>query len=49
MPVARSLETAEEISDIAFGFMGSKALFSALHVDFVFTAFRKDLDATASC
>ncbi|TYC64600.1 methyltransferase [Stappia sp. BW2] len=33
MPVARSLETAEEISDIAFGFMGSKALFSALHVD----------------
>ncbi|TYC55810.1 methyltransferase [Rhodobacterales bacterium] len=29
----RSLESAEEISDIAFGFMGSKALFSALHVD----------------
>jgi cyclopropane fatty-acyl-phospholipid synthase-like methyltransferase len=33
MTAARSLETAEEISDIAFGFMGSKALFSALHVD----------------
>jgi len=33
MPEAKSLETAEEISDIAFGFMGSKALFSALHVD----------------
>ncbi|POF29809.1 methyltransferase [Roseibium marinum] len=32
MTAARSLETAEEISDIAFGFMGSKALFSALHV-----------------
>ncbi|MEO9527044.1 methyltransferase [Roseibium sp.] len=32
MVAARSLETAEEISDIAFGFMGSKALFSALHV-----------------
>lgn len=30
---ARELETAEEISDIAFAFMGSKALFSALHVD----------------
>ena len=25
------LTTAEEISDIAFGFMGSKALFAALH------------------
>lgn len=33
MAEAKSLETAEEISDIAFGFMGSKALFSALHVD----------------
>lgn len=32
MAAARTLETAEEISDIAFGFMGSKALFSALHV-----------------
>lgn len=31
------LTTAEEISDIAFGFMGSKALFAALHHD-VFTA-----------
>ena len=25
------LTSAEEISDIAFGFMGSKALFAALH------------------
>lgn len=33
MTEAKALETAEEISDIAFGFMGSKALFSALHVD----------------
>lgn len=30
MPV---LTTADEVSDIAFGFMGSKALFAALHVD----------------
>ncbi|MBO6757409.1 MAG: methyltransferase domain-containing protein [Roseibium sp.] len=29
----KALETAESISDIAFGFMGSKALFAALHVD----------------
>ncbi|MEP3431064.1 MAG: methyltransferase [Roseibium sp.] len=32
MSAAIPLETAESISDIAFGFMGSKALFSALHV-----------------
>lgn len=28
-----TIETAEEISEIAFGFMGSKALFSALHIN----------------
>lgn len=33
MSVASPLETAESISDIAFGFMGSKALFAALHSD----------------
>jgi len=33
MSLVKDLETAEEISDIAFAFMGSKALFSALHVD----------------
>ncbi len=33
MSAAMPLESAEEISDIAFGFMGSKALFSALHSD----------------
>ncbi len=33
MSVATPLETAEAISDIAFAFMGSKALFAALHVD----------------
>ena len=27
------LETAEDVSDIAFGFMGSKALFTAIHFD----------------
>ncbi|KZM49621.1 methyltransferase [Labrenzia sp. OB1] len=32
MPEVKSLESAEDISEIAFGFMGSKALFSALHV-----------------
>lgn len=34
------LTEAEEISDIAFGFMGSKALFAALHLG-VFTALAK--------
>lgn len=33
MSAAKPLESAEEISDIAFGFMGSKALFSALHAN----------------
>ncbi|GAA0775281.1 methyltransferase domain-containing protein [Roseibium denhamense] len=33
MLAVKPLETAESISDIAFAFMGSKALFSALHVD----------------
>lgn len=33
MSLPKPLESAEQISDIAFGFMGSKALFSALHVD----------------
>ena len=33
MAVAKTLETAEEISDIAFSFMASKALFAALHVN----------------
>ncbi|WP_319775424.1 methyltransferase [Breoghania sp.] len=33
----KPLETAEQISDIAFAFMGSKALFTALHVG-LFTA-----------
>jgi len=28
-----TLKTAEEVSDIAFGFMGSKALFTAIHFD----------------
>ena len=32
MTVVKPLESAEAISDIAFAFMGSKALFSALHV-----------------
>ncbi|WP_299815324.1 methyltransferase [uncultured Roseibium sp.] len=32
MSQVKSLESAEDISEIAFGFMGSKALFSALHV-----------------
>ncbi|MDJ0931578.1 methyltransferase [Breoghania sp.] len=32
MTSPKSLETAEQISDIAFAFMGSKALFTALHV-----------------
>ncbi|WP_428646045.1 methyltransferase [Roseibium sp.] len=32
MTTAKLLESAEEISEIAFGFMGSKALFSALHL-----------------
>jgi ubiquinone/menaquinone biosynthesis C-methylase UbiE len=30
---ARTLETSEDLSHIAFGFMASKALFGALHVD----------------
>lgn len=30
---ARPLETSEELSHIAFGFMASKALFGALHID----------------
>ncbi|MEI2383625.1 methyltransferase [Breoghania sp. JC706] len=45
----RPLETAEQISDIAFAFMGSKALFTALHVG-LFTALADDgaeLDAVA--
>jgi len=33
MSAVTPLETAEAISDIAFAFMGSKALFAALHVD----------------
>ncbi|WP_395172645.1 hypothetical protein [Roseibium alexandrii] len=33
MSAAKCLESAEDISDIAFGFMGSKALFSALNSD----------------
>lgn len=37
MTVVKPLESAEAISDIAFAFMGSKALFSALHVG-LFTA-----------
>ncbi len=37
MSCAQPLENAEQISDIAFAFMGSKALFSALHVG-LFTA-----------
>lgn len=32
MTAVKPLETAEAISDVAFAFMGSKALFSALHV-----------------
>ena len=31
-----SVETAEEVSNIAFGFMASKAMFAGLHLD-VFT------------
>lgn len=37
MTSPKPLENAEQISDIAFAFMGSKALFSALHVG-LFTA-----------
>ncbi|WP_417672234.1 methyltransferase [Roseibium sp.] len=37
MSAVQPLETAEAISDIAFAFMGSKALFGALHVG-LFTA-----------
>lgn len=32
-PPVQPLQTAEQVSDIAFGFMASKALFSALHFD----------------
>ena len=35
------LTKAEDISDIAFGFMGSKALFAALHHN-VFTCLSED-------
>jgi len=37
MHAVKPVDTAEQISDIAFAFMGSKALFSALHVG-LFTA-----------
>lgn len=37
MSAIKPIDTAEQISDIAFAFMGSKALFSALHVG-LFTA-----------
>ncbi|MEM6497871.1 MAG: methyltransferase dimerization domain-containing protein, partial [Pseudomonadota bacterium] len=30
---SRALETSEDLSHIAFGFMASKALFGALHID----------------
>ncbi|MTI43612.1 ubiquinone/menaquinone biosynthesis C-methylase UbiE [Roseibium hamelinense] len=39
------LETAEQISEIAFGFMGSKALFAALHVDLFSALSDKELAA----
>lgn len=41
MSCAMPLENAEQISDIAFAFMGSKALFSALHVG-LFSALADD-------
>ncbi|NRG17634.1 methyltransferase [Rhizobiales bacterium] len=41
MSLPKPLESAEQISDIAFGFMGSKALFTALHVD-LFSALAGD-------
>jgi cyclopropane fatty-acyl-phospholipid synthase-like methyltransferase len=41
MPSVKPIDTAEQISDIAFAFMGSKALFSALHVG-LFTALADD-------
>jgi hypothetical protein len=33
LPSDKAIETAEELSAIAFGFMASKALFAGLHVD----------------
>ncbi len=45
MTVAAPLETAEAISDIAFAFMGSKALFAALHVDLFSSLSEKTLTA----
>ncbi|SEP63111.1 methyltransferase [Thalassovita taeanensis] len=36
-PSAKAIETAEDLSSIAFGFMASKALFAGLHVD-IFSA-----------
>ncbi|MEZ5660954.1 MAG: methyltransferase [Burkholderiaceae bacterium] len=38
------LETAEEVSDIAFGFMASKALFTAIHFDLFTHLDRQPLD-----
>lgn len=32
-PVVNAIESAEDLSSIAFGFMASKALFAGLHVD----------------
>ena len=43
MTAAKILESAEEISDIAFGFMGSKAFFSALHLNLFSVLSEKNL------
>lgn len=43
----RAIESAEDISFLAFGFMASKALFAALHVD-VFGALAQDGPSTAA-
>ncbi|GGB34934.1 O-methyltransferase [Roseibium aquae] len=45
MGYAAPLETAESISEIAFAFMGSKALFAGLHVDLFSALSEKPLTA----